>query len=537
MIKPAALLVFAALILAPLAHSQTFPKSVQKQAEERSSYPGTLSPNAAPPVPQSLADRRAALNDILTQLWQDHLARHPLFASVSGDHHYDTDLPDYSVSAWNAALDSGRRDLLRLGVIDTTGMTPEESLSDALAVRYLVAQQQAAEYKPWQMPITPYSGPQINLIHALPQLRFSTVDDYDNYAARLSKLPAAIRQATNAASFGIEEGRVPPKFLLQQVLTQVNAIGHSKPEDTPFAAPLKSFPASISTADRKRITDEILTAIRTQVQPAYVLFGLFLSRTYVPAGRANAGIWSIPAGDAYYAFLVNQSTTTTLTPQQVHQLALHQVAQDEAAMLALAQKLGLADLSALRHAVSGNYRFQAYASQELSDIYKSALPAIPSTLPPFRRYARYPAFMDGWALYIGTTSTTTDPYQRLGLLELDRYHAALAVADTGIHALQWTRQQAVDYVVAHTMLANAPDTVASAMEGVDRVIAQPAQSLGATIGEIEFTQLRAQAQQSLGPKFSLSAFNQAVLASGPLPMDLLQQHIEHWIAAQKGSSE
>jgi len=525
-----------ALPFASLARSQTFPKSVQRQAAQQSSYPGTLSANpSVPPAPQTLADRRAALNDILTQLWQDRLARHPEFASAFGDQRYDDDLTDYSVSAYNAAIDSGRQYLLRLGVIDTTGMSPEESLSDSLAVRYLVAQQQAAEYKPWQMPITPYSGPQIDLIRALPQLRFASVADYDNYAARLGKLPAAIEQATDAATFGIEEGRVPAKTSVQQVLALVNAIAHAKPADTPYAAPLQRFPASISTADRKLIRNEVLTVIRTQVQPAYLRFSLFLSRTYVPAGRANAGLWSIPAGDAYYAFLIGQSTTTTLTPQQVHQLAVHQVAQDEAAMLALAQKLGLADLSALHKAVSGNYRFQAYASQDLSNIYKNALPAMPSTLPPFRRYARYRAFMDGWALYIETTSITTSPYQRLGLLELDRYHAALAVADTGIHALHWTRQQAIDYVLAHTMLANAHDTIAEAMEGVDHIIAQPAQSLAATIGEIELTQLRAQAEKSLGPKFSLRAFNQAILNSGPLPMDLLQQQIDQWIARQNAS--
>lgn len=527
-----ALFLFAAFLAAPLAHSQSFPKSVQRKLDQQSSYPGSLSASPMPAAPRTLADRRAALNDILNQLWQDHLARHPLFASVFGDHRYDADLPGYSISAYNAALDSGRRYLLRLGVIDTTGMTHEESLSDTLAVRLLVAQQQAAQFEPWQMPITPYSGPQIQLIRDLPLLRFASAADYDNYAARLGKLPAAIQQATNAAQFGIAEGRVPPAFLLRQVLAQVNAVAHARPEATPFAEPLQHFPASISAADRQRIRGEVLTAIRTQVQPAYIRFSLFLSRSYVPAGRANAGIWSIPAGDAYYAFLVRQSTTTDLTPQQVHQLGLHQVAQDEAAMLAIAQKLGLTDLSALHKAVSGNDRFQAYASQDLSDIYKNALPGIPATLPPFRRYARYNAFINGWALYTAATGKTTGPYQRLGLLELDRCHAALAVADTGIHALHWTRPQAVTYVRAHTLLSDA-----AIQSAVDRVIARPARSLGAVIGEIELSQLRAQAQQSLGPKFSLRAFNQAVLQSGPLPMDLLQQQIDRWIAAQKGSGE
>ncbi|HUY82798.1 MAG TPA: DUF885 family protein [Acidobacteriaceae bacterium] len=530
--KPALLFFAAALAASPLAHSQTFPKSVQKQAAQSSSYPGTLSASAAPSVPQSLADRRAALSGILDQLWQDHLARHPISASVLGHHSYDADLPDYSVSAYNAALDSGRQTLLRLSVIDTGGMAPEEALSEDLALSRLIAQQQAAQYNPWQMPITPYSGPQINLIRALPKLRFATVADYDNYAARLGKLPAAIQQATNAADFGMQAGRIPPKYLLEQVLAQVNAVAHAKPDATPFARPLRHFPASISTADRQRISDEILTAIRAQVQPAYIRLGLFLSRSYVPAGRANAGLWSIPAGDAYYAFLVQQSTTTTLTPQQVHQLALHQVAQDEAAMLPPAQKLGYKDLAALRAAAATNPRLHAESTPPLADSYQKALAALPTTLPAFRRYSHYNAFIDGWSLYTAGLAASSDPWQTLGRLELDRRHAALAVIDTGIHALHWTRPQAIDYLDAHTLLSGA-DVVLE----VDHVIAQPARFAAATIGAIELNQLRALAQKSLGAKFSLPAFNRQLLQSGPLPMDLLQQQIEQWIATQKGSGE
>lgn len=527
--KPAVLLFAAALAAAPIAHAQKFPKSVQRQAAERSSYPGTLAADSTPPVPQSLADRRAALNAVLTQLWSDHLARHPIAASLAGHHRYDADLPAYSAAAYDAALDTGRQLLLRLSVISTKGFTDEEVLSDTLALRYLTAQQQAAQFQPWQMPITPWQGPQVALLRALPRLRFATVADYDHYAARLGKLPAAIQQATNAADFGMEAGRIPPKFLLEQVLAQVNAIAHAKPETTPYAAPLKSFPASVSAADRKRITGEILTAIRTQVQPAYIRLGLFLARTYVPAGRANAGLWSIPAGDAYYAFLLNQSTTTTLTPQQVHELALHQVAEDEAAMLPLAQKLGYKDLAALR-ASAENSKLHLLSNQQLAGLYQHALAAMPAALPPFRRDAPDHAFIDGWSLYIAEVAPSSEPWNLLGQLELDRRHAALAVIDTGIHALHWTRPQAVDYLRTHTLLS---DSAAGA--NTDRVIARPGRFAAATIGAIEITQLCAQAQQSLGSKFSLAAFNQAVLASGPLPMDLLQQQIERWIATQKGS--
>src|SRR6185437_12984478 len=131
--------------------AQTFPKSVQRQAEAQSSHPGTLSAQAAP---QSLADRQAALTSLFAQIWQDRLEHDPEFASTIGDKRYDDQLTDYSVAAYNDAVARGRDYLMRLGMIDTTGMTDQEKLSKDLMVRELVDQQEEAEFKPWEMPMT-----------------------------------------------------------------------------------------------------------------------------------------------------------------------------------------------------------------------------------------------------------------------------------------------------------------------------------------------------------------------------------------------
>jgi uncharacterized protein (DUF885 family) len=249
--------------LLPLATAQTFPKSVQRQAEARA---GRLNAKAGP---QSLADRKAALKSLFAEIWQDRLEHDPEFASSIGDKRYDDQLTDRSVAAYNEALARGRGYLIRLGGIDTTGMTDQEKLSKELMVRQLVDQQEEAEFKPWEMPMTQFNGIQIDLPELVSLLTFETAKDYDDYTARLNKIPVAIQQVMNNAMTGIEDKRVPPKYILQKVLAQVNAIATQKPEDTPFAQPLKKFPAGMSAAEQTRIRKEVLDAISKKVLPAY----------------------------------------------------------------------------------------------------------------------------------------------------------------------------------------------------------------------------------------------------------------------------
>jgi uncharacterized protein (DUF885 family) len=613
----AALLFAAALAISPVAHSQSFPKSVQKQAAQSSAPPASAPAPAS--VPQSIADRRAALNAIFAEIWQDRLAHNPEFASSIGDRRYDADLSDNSVAAYNDALDRGRQYLLRLAEIDTAGMSDQETLSYDLMVRQLTDQQQEAEFKPWEMPITQMDGIQIDLPQLVPLLTFTTVKNYDDYAARLSKVPAAFAQVTNNAMLGIDDGRVPPRFVLEKVLAQVNAIIADKPDATPFAAPLKKFPASISAADQKRIRNEVLTAIRTQVLPAYVRLSLFLTRTYIPAGRVNPGLWAIPGGDQYYAFLVQQSTTTDLTPAQIHQIGLDQVQKDEAAMLVIARKLGFKDLASFRASLATNPKLHVQSPGQLTSLYQhyisqmwpklpqlfNHLPAAPPVvkpvptymqqdqtqayyeagspdgsrpgtvyvnlykykdrlttnvesisyhegipghhlqisiaqqltgLPAFRRYTYYTAYTEGWALYAEQLGKDVgfyqDPYQDYGRLEADEWRAIRLVIDTGVHSMHWTRQQMLDYFRAHSSMDET-----NIEAEVDRYIAWPAQALGYKIGEMEILKLRTQAQQQLGPKFNIRAFDDQVVDSGALPMDILAQRINTWITKEKAAGQ
>jgi uncharacterized protein (DUF885 family) len=328
-----------------------------------------------------LETRRKALNDLFTQIWEDRLSHSPEFASTLGDDRFNDQLTDYSIDAYNQQLSRGRDYLRRLGEIDTAGLSDQEVLSKDLMVRQLIEDQEESVFKPWEMPVNQFNGLHLLLPQLVPRLRFTTAKDYDDYIARLSKVPTAFRQVSDNMLTGIDDQRVPPKYLLEKVLVQVNALLAQKPEDSPFAQPLKKFPASVSTAEQTRIHDEVLAAINKQVYPAYQRFAKFLQATYIPAGRADPGVWSLPDGDAYYAFRVKQSTTTDLTPAQIHQIGLDQVKQDEADMLVIAKKLGYADIAALRASIDANPKLHPTSRDALLDVYRADIDHMRPKLP------------------------------------------------------------------------------------------------------------------------------------------------------------
>ena len=342
--------------------------------------------SAVPAFPQEaaapdLSSREKSLNDLFAQIWEDNLSHNPEFASTIGDKRWNDQLSDYSVDAYNTNLAREREYLVKLGAIDTTGMDEQLVLSRDLMVRQLIEDQEASQFKAWEMPENQFSGLHLDLPQLVPQLSFTSLKDYDDYIARLTKVPTAFQQVTDNMLTGMDDHRVPPKYLLEKVLVQVNSLLAQKPEDSPFALPLKKFPASISAADQKQIHDDLIAAITKQVYPAYQRFAKFLSAQYIPAGRTDPGVWSLPDGDAYYAFRVKQSTTTDLTPAQIHQIGIDEVAKDEADMLVIAKKLGYADIAALRAAIAANPKLHPTSREALLDVYRADLDKMRPKLP------------------------------------------------------------------------------------------------------------------------------------------------------------
>ena len=152
-------------------------------------------------------------------------------------------------------------------------------------------------------------------------------------------------------------------------------------------------------------------------------------------------------------------------------------------------------------------------------------------LPRFRRHGGYSAFFEGWAMYAetlgGELGLLTDPYNRFGALSDDALRAARLVVDTGLHTRGWTREQAIEYLLASTALGPA-DAVAE----IERYIAEPAQALGYKLGQLRFLELRARARSRLGTRLDLRALHTQFLNEGALPLDVLERRIDRWIETQ-----
>jgi len=449
-------------------------------------------------------------------------------------------------------------------------------------------------------------------------LSFTTVKDYDDWIARLHLIPAAFDQVTQNMSLGMEDHRVPPKFLLEKALAQVKGMAAQKAEESPLALPLKKFPADIKPAEQERIKTEMLDAIQKEVLPAYMRFARFMEVSYVPAGREAPGIDALPDGAKYYAFRIKRTTTTDLTADQIHQIGLDEVKKDEAEMLAIAKKLGFADLATFRASLKTNPKLKATSAAALLDAYrgyltpmqarlpqlfgrlpkakfevvpvpdfleKTSAPAyyeqgapdgsrpgrlfidtynatdrnlysvediayhegIPGhhlqisiaqeldDIPTFRKFQHYTAYQEGWGLYSERLGKDVglyqDPYSDYGRLEGDIWRAIRLVVDTGVHSKHWTRDQMVEFFHDHS---NIDDV--NIQSEVDRYIAWPSQALAYKVGQLKILELRDRAKTALGAKFDLKEFHDQVVDAGALPLDVLSDRIDGWIAKKQGKT-
>ncbi len=171
------------------------------------------------------------------------------------------------------------------------------------------------------------------------------------------------------------------------------------------------------------------------------------------------------------------------------------------------------------HEAMPGHHLQIALQQELEDI------------PNFRRFNGFTAFVEGWGLYserLGyDLGLYKDPYSRFGQLTYDMWRAVRLVVDTGIHYKGWTRRQAIDF-----FKDNAAKTEHDIVNEIDRYIAMPGQALAYKIGQQKIIALRERAERQLGESFDIRAFHDELLGAGALPLDILEQRMDTWLASQ-----
>jgi uncharacterized protein (DUF885 family) len=320
--------------------------------------------------PADLEARRKALNDLLHERWEYTMRTSPIYASILGDKRYNDKLDDFSQQAIDEDLAQTRVFLGRFEAIDTTSFPEQEALNKKIMVRDLKMGLEGARFKPWEMPVSQEDGIHIDAPQLVSILSFASVKDYEDYITRLKLLPILFDQTIEQMRKGMAAGLIPPKILLEKVVTQANGIAATPLDQNPFVRPFDKFPDGIAETDRKRLREAGRAAVKDSIIPAYVKFTAFVRDEYAPKGRPEPGAWSLPDGAAWYAFRVKESTTTDLTPEEIHELGLAQVKEIEARMLAVVNKLGYKDMNSFKAAVDADPKLHAQSREQILDLYR-----------------------------------------------------------------------------------------------------------------------------------------------------------------------
>lgn len=557
--------------------------------------------------------------ELLDDAWQFDLQEDPLSATERGDHRYDDRLPKVSLADATRRNEATREFLERLEGIQRSELTPDEQVSYGIFRRRQRESLEAFDFRSHLMPITDRYGFHIEFPELPRNLQFNSVEDYENYIARLQGFDEYAAGHIELMREGVRRGLTLPSVIMQRYREPIESQIVDDPEESLLFAPLKDFSDKIREADQERLRAAAKLAIAESVVPGYKRFLRFMRDEYVPNCRGTIAASALPNGRDFYRHCTRKFTTVDdLTPEEIHAIGKQEVERIRGEMDEIIDRVGFeGDFAAFTEKLRTDPKFYAKTPKELveytSGILKRIdgqlptlfgklprmpygvrevpefiapqatfayyqpptgdgtragfyylntynLPARPlymlealslheavpghhlqialqqemADLPEFRKYAGFTAFVEGWALYserLGRESGFyTDPYSDFGRLTMEVWRACRLVVDTGIHYLGWTREQAIDY-----MSANSAMPMHDVRAEVDRYIGWPGQALGYKIGELKIRELRGEAEQALGDQFDIRAFHDTVLASGAVPLDVLETNVREWIESQRPS--
>ncbi len=353
----------------------------------------TASRPAAPPAAAlTTAARgeanRKALDALLSDHWEYFLSRTPEYASILGDPRFNDRSSDLSAAAVARHLERSKEFLARFRSLDLAGLTEQEALTRTLMMRAFEEQLEGARFEGWKMPVNQMSGIHLQAAQFSSLLRFKTAKDFEDWTTRLKNLPRQFDDTIANMRLGMAAGLMPPRFLLEKVAAQAGGLGALEPEKTPFARCLAQLPQDLPVAEQARLRAALLAAVKDDVLPAYLRFARFVKDEYAPLGRTEVGAWSLPDGAARYAFRAKESTTTRLTPDQIHELGLREVTRIESEMLAIARQAGSPDLKSYRAAIDADPKLRPTSREQILEIYRGHLDAMKKELP--RLFGRLP---------------------------------------------------------------------------------------------------------------------------------------------------
>lgn len=333
----------------------------------------------------------AALHDLFDRNWQRLLAENPMLATRLGDLRYNDRWQDRSLEAIEASHAATVAELESLHGIDRESLPAAEQINYDLFELQLQDQIASHRFRTFLMPISHRGG--IQTLHNLTEtLPLRTVSHYEDWLARLSRIDTLVEQQIALMKVGMEEGRVPPAVLLQRVTDQLARQVVDEPGDSPFFGAFDEFPDRIAEDDHERLSGRARETIADTVLPAYQRLQEFFVNDYLPSARDSHGVWDLPDGEAYYAYLARRFTTTDLSPDEIHQIGLDEVERIRTEMMTIIEQVAFeGDFDQFLHYLRTDEKFYYDTPEALYQAYLAMSKRIdPLMVELFGRMPRTP---------------------------------------------------------------------------------------------------------------------------------------------------
>jgi uncharacterized protein (DUF885 family) len=360
-----------------------------------------------------------ALHDLFAAAWDQQMQEDPEHASELGDRRWNDRWMDRSPEG-HARRNAETKDVLaKLAKIDRSSLSKTDQLNyDLFQKRYL---DRLEQYKVrwFLMSFNQREGPQTS-DDLGNSLRFETVKDYEDWLARLRAVPTAMDQFTALLREGIKERMVHPRVIMERIPAQIDKQIVTDPTQSGFYKPFKSFPPGFSPADQQRLQQEARQAVEQQVVPAFTKFKQFFVSEYLPACYSQVGAWQLPHGEDLYAQMIRHYTTTNMTPEEVHQTGLKEVARINQEMDRVMQQTGFkGSRDEFFKFLRTDPQFFYKTPDELFEAYKALAKTVdPNLVKVFRTLPREPYGVE--AIPMAFAPDTTAAYYRPGAADGSR---------------------------------------------------------------------------------------------------------------------
>jgi len=323
--------------------------------------------------------------------WEFGLKENPTFASFLGDKRYNDRWTDSSLAAIEMRNQRRIETLAALKKINRNELSVSDRLNYDLFQKDYEEAIEAAKFKRYLTPITQQGG--IQTIDEITQLMsFETVKDYEDWIERMNAFPVLMEQTLTLMREGRKQNILLPKVIMERVPAQIDKMTGASGEQHPFYAPFKTFPKDISESEQTRLKNSAKAAIEKNVVPQYARLKDYFVKEYLPASYPTVGVWQRPDGAPYYAFLARSNTTTDMTPPQIHDKGLSEVARIRTEMERIKTQVGFkGTLPEFFQYLRTDKRFFYNSPEELLNAYRALTRRLdPELVKVFRTLPRTP---------------------------------------------------------------------------------------------------------------------------------------------------